>query len=188
VVEDGSVRPLGAHTSTCVDARIVSASWAPLTERVQSGRFREDLYHRLSTVTLQLPPLRERRSDIAALAGVLLRRLEPELGSKQLSTSALAVLAAHSWPGNVRELASVLYRAAALASGAEILPQHLALSLREVGPRKVRSGGSFDPQELLEAHAGNVSAAARAARMPRTTFRALLLRSELHVSSRRGGS
>jgi len=187
VVEDGSVRPLGAHTSTCVDARIVSASWAALTERVQSGRFREDLYHRLSTVTLRLPPLRERRSDIAALANVLLRRLEPELGAKQLSTSALAMLVAHSWPGNVRELGSVLYRAAALANGVEILPQHLALSVREVGPRKARTGESFDARALLDAHAGNVSAAARAAHMPRTTFRALLLRGELGAGERRAG-
>ncbi|HYP87448.1 MAG TPA: sigma 54-interacting transcriptional regulator [Polyangiaceae bacterium] len=188
VVEDGSVRPLGAHTATSIDARIVSASWASLTERVEVGRFRADLYHRLSTVTLRLPPLRERRSDIPALAAVLLRRLEPELGRKDLSTSALAVLVAHGWPGNVRELASVLYRAAALASGAEILAQHLALSAREVGPRRVRDCGGFDPQELLASHSGNVSAAARAARMPRTTFRALLLKGELEASGRRSGS
>jgi DNA-binding NtrC family response regulator len=185
VVEDGTVRPLGAHTSTCVDARIVSASWAKLTERVDSGLFRADLYHRLSTVTLRLPPLRERRSDIPALANVLLRRLEPELGSKALATSALAVLVAHAWPGNVRELASVLYRAAALASGSEILAQHLALSEREVGPRRVRDSASFDAKALLQSHAGNVSAAARAAHMPRTTFRALLIKSELEASGRR---
>jgi DNA-binding NtrC family response regulator len=187
VVEDGCVKPLGAQTSTSVDVRIVSASWARLIERVEDGRFRGDLYHRLSTVTLKLPPLRERRSDIPALASVLLRRLEPELGQKQLSSDALAVLVAHAWPGNVRELSSVLYRAAALASGAQILAQHLALSVREVGPRRVRDIGYFDPQTLLASHAGNVSAAARAARIPRTTFRALLLKNELEGAQRRSG-
>jgi DNA-binding NtrC family response regulator len=187
VVEDGSVRPLGAHTSTLVDTRIVSASWAALTERVEDGKFRGDLYHRLSTVTLQLPPLRERRSDIPALASSVLRRWAPELGAKQLSTAALAVLVAHNWPGNVRELSSVLYRAAALATGSEILPQHLALTARELGPRRVRDSRQFDVQALLDSHHGNVSAAARAARMPRTTFRALLLKRELGGLARRSG-
>lgn len=187
VVEDGSVRPLGAHTSIHVDVRIVSASWAALTERVEEGRFRGDLYHRLSTVTLRLPSLRERRSDIPALARVLLARLEPELGQKQLSSDALAALVAHAWPGNVRELSGVLYRAAALATGPQIQAPHLALSVREVGPRRVRDIGGFDPQALLASHAGNVSAAARAARIPRTTFRALLLKRELSGATRRLG-
>jgi DNA-binding NtrC family response regulator len=177
VVEDGTVKPLGAQTSTSVDVRIVSASWASLPARIEDGRFRADLYHRLSTVTLELPPLRERRSDISALAGVLLRRLEPELGSKQLAGDALAALVAHNWPGNVRELSSVLYRAAAQASGPEISAQHLSLSIRLPGPRRVQDIGRFDARALLESHDGNVSAAARAARMPRTTFRALLGRS-----------
>lgn len=189
VVEDGSVRPVGAHTSTKVDVRIVSASWAGLVERVQDGRFREDLYHRLSTVTLKLPALRERRSDIPALAAVLLRRLESELGPKQLSSDALAALVAHEWPGNVRELGSALYRAAALATGQQISSQHLAFGRRPVGPRRVRDIGNFDAQALLQSYEGNVSAAARAARMPRTTFRALLIKSELTSSSRvRGAS
>jgi DNA-binding NtrC family response regulator len=178
VVEDGAVKPLGSQTSTNVDVRIISACWASLPTRVEEGRFRADLYHRLSTITLQLPPLRERRTDIRALATVLLHRLEPELGSKQLSTEALGVLVAHHWPGNVRELSSVLYRAAAAASGREILPQHLILQAKSPGPRRVRDIGCFDAQALLDSHDGNVSAAARAARIPRTTFRALLHKTE----------
>jgi len=190
VVEDGAVRPLGAQTTTQVDARIVSASWAALPTRVEEGRFRADLYHRLATVTLRLPSLRERRSDIPALASALLTRLEAELGRKVLSAEALAALVAHDWPGNVRELSSVLYRAAALASTREILPQHLALSAREPGPRRAREVVHFDAVALLATHAGNVSAAARAARMPRTTFRALLLKSELSARppARRDGT
>lgn len=179
VVEDGQLRPLGAHASTQVDVRIVSASWASLPQRVEQCRFRADLYHRLSTVTLELPALRERRSDIPALARVLLARLEGELGPRQLSPDALAVLVAHDWPGNVRELSSVLYRAATLAETSEISGRHLALSVRLPGPRKVRDSSSLDAKALLASHAGNVSAAARAARMPRTTFRALLVRGDL---------
>lgn len=188
VVEDGCVRPLGAHTSTNVDVRIVSASWASLTERVAEARFRGDLYHRLSTVTLRLPPLRERCSDIPALCKLLLARLAPELGDKQLSSSALAVLVAHPWPGNVRELSGVLYRAAALATGRDIHAQHLALSERRVGPRRVRDVAQLDAAALLASHDGNVSAAARAAQLPRSTFRGLLTKSELRASGRRGGA
>jgi DNA-binding NtrC family response regulator len=178
VVEDGAVKPLGSQTSTSVDVRIVSACWASLPARIEDGRFRADLYHRLSTITLQLPPLRERRTDIQALAAILLHRLEPELGRKELSTQALGVLVAHHWPGNVRELSSVLYRAAAAASGSEILPHHLVLLAKSPGPRRVRDVACFDAQALLDSHDGNVSAAARAARIPRTTFRALLHRTE----------
>lgn len=184
VVEDGSVRPLGAHTATTVDVRVVSASWASLPERIEQGKFRGDLYHRLSTVTLRLPPLRERKTDISALATSLLLRLEPELGKKELRSDALGVLVAHDWPGNVRELGSVLYRAAALATGTEIMSQHLALSVRDVGPRRVRDVRRFDAEALLASHDGNVSAAARAARMPRTTFRALLTKGELAQASK----
>jgi DNA-binding NtrC family response regulator len=192
VVEDGTLRPLGAHTSSKVDVRIVSASWAALTARVDDGRFRADLYHRLATVTVQLPALRERRSDIPALVSMLLRRLEGDVGRKRLSGDALAVLVAHDWPGNVRELGSVLYRAAALASGTEILAQHLALSVRTPGPRRARQRlqdlARFDAKALLALHSGNVSAAARAAHMPRTTFRALLLRSELDAKHALSGA
>jgi transcriptional regulator of acetoin/glycerol metabolism len=119
---------------------------------------------------------------------VLLRRLEPELGEKQLCTAALAALVAHDWPGNVRELSSVLYRAAALASGREILPQHLSLSARFAGPKRVRDIAQLDLQALLASHAGNVSAAARAASIPRTTFRSLLLKGELRAATRRSGA
>ncbi|HEY6078418.1 MAG TPA: hypothetical protein VIW29_06425, partial [Polyangiaceae bacterium] len=93
-----------------------------------------------------------------------------------LAPDALAVLVAHDWPGNVRELSSVLYRAATLTDTPEISGRHLALSVRLPGPRKVRDLAGLDAKALLESHAGNVSAAARAARMPRTTFRALLQR------------
>jgi DNA-binding NtrC family response regulator len=175
VVEDGAVRAVGASQVTKVDARIVSATWAPLLECVADGKFRADLYHRLSTVVIELPPLRKRKSDIAQLASVLLHKRAPEVGDKALSSAALAVLVAHDWPGNVRELESVLYRAAMAAPEIDIHPHHLSIAgtaqKREVRRAAIRPE---DAHALLEHHGGNVSAAARAAQVPRSTFRAWL--------------
>jgi len=175
VVEDGSVRPLGASQPVQVDVRIASASWAPLDERVEQGRFRVDLFHRLSTVTIALPPLRKRTSDLPALARELLARLRDDVGPKRLAGSALARLAAHSWPGNVRELSAVLYRAAMAAEGEEIHGVHLELPEAAPGRAGVERPGPEMATELLERH-GNVSRAARAAGVPRSTFRAWLAR------------
>ncbi len=182
VVEDGVVRPVGGK-SIEVDARIVSASWAPLRGRVASGQFRGDLYHRLSTLVIELPPLRRRKSDIPELARTLLGRFEPELGNRRLSSAALGRLVAHDWPGNVRELSSVLYRAAVAAD--KTLIDELALeeslpSLSAAGPKPLRGDQAA---ALLERCAGNVSKAARAARVPRSTFRSWLAQS----TASRGG-
>lgn len=177
VVEDGAVRPVGGSEAQRVDVRLVSASWASLAERVRDGSFRNDLYHRLSTVTLKLPPLRARRSDIPALGRVLLGRLDDEVGRKELGSSALALLTGYSFPGNVRELQAVLYRAAMRAPGVEIRAEHLTLPAP--GPSVARCRPD-QAQSLLEQHRGNASAAARAAGVPRSTFRAWL------SASRRG--
>jgi DNA-binding NtrC family response regulator len=174
VVEDGKIRPIGGVEQVGVDVRIVSASWAPLEERVVEGRFREDLYHRVSTFVLALPPLRARKSDIPCLARALLTRLSDELGDKELTSAAYARLVAHSWPGNVRELGSVLYRAAALSTAREIDALHVDASL--LTPVKARPRALTNPEAraLLDEHGGNVSAASRAAGVPRSTFRSWL--------------
>jgi transcriptional regulator of acetoin/glycerol metabolism len=169
VVEDGSVRPIGGTEAQRVDVRLVSASWVNLAERVRAGAFRTDLYHRLSTVTLSLPPLRARRGDIPLLARALLTRLADDVGAKELSSSALARLANYGFPGNVRELHAILYRAAMSAPGREIEAEHLSLPAEEA-PRP--RTGPAEARALLEHHRGNVSAAARAAGVPRSTFRA----------------
>jgi DNA-binding NtrC family response regulator len=175
VVEDGSVRPLGASAPVRVDVRVVSATWAPLEQRVAEDRFRSDLYHRLSVVIISLPPLRERKSDLPALAGALLGQMAGEVGEKLLSSAALAALVAHSWPGNVRELKSALYRAAVCSDGREIDAGHV--DIRRRSGSAAPGATNFSPDDapaLLERHRGNVSAAARAARVPRSTFRAWL--------------
>ncbi len=176
VVEDGRVRPLGGTRDTPVNVRVVSATWADLVERVEHGLFRADLYHRLATVVIELPRLRERKSDIPALSKVLLKRFEGELGSRQVSPAAMARLVAHDWPGNVRELASALYRAALCCRSGSIDACHLRLG---GAVRKRRAANALKPseaRELYELHGRNTSAAARAARVPRSTFRGWLER------------
>jgi DNA-binding NtrC family response regulator len=177
VIEDGVVRPLGTTAGRNVDVRIVSACWRPLDEQIDGGQFRQDLYHRISTVCLRLPPLRKRVSDLPALSTHLLSRMEAEFGPKELSAAALARLLRYGWPGNVRELGSVLYRAAALASTERVVQLcHVEQAMPEAGLRKRRGFSASDAERLLEQYDGNVSAAARAARLPRTTFRTLLRR------------
>lgn len=180
VVEDGQVRPVGGK-ALCVDARVVSATWAALSDRVKQGRFRPDLYHRLSTLVIELPPLRQRRSDIPQLARYLLERHQSELGPRHLAPAALARLVAYDWPGNVRELSGVLYRAAVVSSGARIDEGHVHEALPSSGTAPhdpvVSSGRQVTVDEarvLLEQNGGNASAAARAAGVPRSTFRAWL--------------
>lgn len=177
VVEDGAVRPVGAVEPTPVDARIVSATWADLSDRVRAGGFRQDLLHRITTFVIEVPPLRHRKNDIPALAAALLGRLRDELGDKQLSSAALAKLVAHQWPGNVRELGSVLYRAAALAPRDRIEAAHVDRALGPSARRPVVSLSARDARGLLDAHGGNITRAARAAGVARSTFRAWLKRS-----------
>jgi transcriptional regulator with PAS, ATPase and Fis domain len=173
VVEDGIVRPVGATKPVPVDVRVVSATWAPLEERVHEGRFRADLLHRLSTVVIEIPPLRQRKSDIPVLCQALLGRYLPEVGPKRLTSAALAKLVAHSWPGNVRELGAVLYRAAVDAVGVVIDACHVQLPSSSPGRRP----GGLSPAEaieLLTRHRGVTAAAARSVGVPRSTFRSWL--------------
>jgi DNA-binding NtrC family response regulator len=175
VVEDGSVRALGASNPVQVDVRIVSASWAKLDERVANGSFRADLYHRLSTVVIQIPPLRQRKSDIPELSRSLLRRIRAEVGVKELTSAALSKLVSHSWPGNVRELSSVLYRASMASEGTEIQADDVQTTSTAEPARSVQLGPA-DAARLLEESRGNVSHAARLAGVPRSTFRSWLAR------------
>jgi DNA-binding NtrC family response regulator len=174
VVEDGSVRPLGAPGVLQVDVRVVAATWAELRNRVEEGRFREDLWHRLSTVIIELPPLRHRKSDLPALSRALLGRFATETGAKELSAAALARLVAHHWPGNVRELGSVLYRAAVTSPDRFIQPEHLEIHVPRAAHKPAPSLSPSEALVLLRKHAGNVSAAARTARVARSTFRSWL--------------
>jgi len=172
VIEDGMVRSVGSTLARRVDVRVVSATCAPLGERVLERRFRHDLYHRLSTLVVEVPPLRNRRSDIPEIARALLERMAPEVGQRQLSPLALDLLMEQTFPGNVRELGKALYRAAALHPGPLIEPGHLDLSQPKARGARLDFRSA---SELVSCH-GSISAAARAAGVPRTTLRSVLER------------
>jgi transcriptional regulator with AAA-type ATPase domain len=120
VLEEREIRPVGSTRVTPVDVRIVSASAKDLDAEVAAGRFREDLFHRLNVVRIDLPPLRRRFEDLPLLAAHLAART-PERAS--IHPDALPVLLEHDWPGNVRELDNVLRASAVLAEGSEITPE-----------------------------------------------------------------
>ncbi len=179
VIEDGKVSPLGTCEIRDVDVRLVSASWSSLDDRVLAGEFRQDLFHRISTVVLKLPPLRKRISDLPALSAHVLAGLADELGEREITSAALARLMQYPWPGNVRELGSVLYRAAVSSEGKPVIDlKDVEGALPKPGVRRRGGLSCRDARRLLEEYGGNVSAAARAAKVPRTTFRSWLRRSE----------
>ncbi len=117
-LQEGEIQRVGADHPLRVDVRILTATNRDLAQEVAHGRFRADLYHRLAVIPLRMPPLRERRGDIAILAGFFVDRHRARLGLApvRLASSALATLTASAWPGNVRELDHVLARAILRAS------------------------------------------------------------------------
>src|SRR5262249_22533110 len=113
VLQERRVRPVGETRDLPVDTRVVAATHRDLEELVHAGRFREDLYYRLKVVTVEVPPLRERRDDVVALALHFLEQGRRRDGKRppQLAKGAMSALQAYDWPGNVRELENVLTRA-----------------------------------------------------------------------------
>jgi len=178
---------LGGTKKVSVDVRVVAATNRDLEEGVAEGRFRNDLYHRLSQITLKVPPLRARVEDIAPLARHFLAQHDPDL---RFSDAALELLAMHSWPGNIRELRNVVTKAAVLAQGFVIVGEDLEMAAtREAPERKVHASAlngtaatSLDGMErkmileALEATGGHQQkAAARLGISRRTLSRKLKL-------------
>jgi two-component system response regulator HydG len=117
-LQEKEVRPVGATHAVPITARVLAATNRDLSAMVEQGTFRKDLYFRLSVVNLKLPPLRERREDIAMLAVHFLERLHRETGaSRVFSEDAILLMTEYDWPGNVRELENAIERACALSSG-----------------------------------------------------------------------
>ena len=128
VLESGEFRRIGGAQTLHSDVRVVAASNRDLRQMVAAGGFREDLYYRLASLTVRLPPLRERREDIPALAEALLQRIVRAGGVDcRLAADAQAALVAYGFPGNVRELRNVLQRAVALCQGGVIRARDLQL-------------------------------------------------------------
>jgi len=129
-IQEKHVRKVGATSEDAVDVRIICATHQNLAARVESGKFRQDLYYRLAVIELKMPPLRECREDIPVLAEAILRRLSgpDSKGSALLSEGTKKALAEYDFPGNARELENILERAIALATSEEIKPEDLQLA------------------------------------------------------------
>ncbi len=176
VLESGALERVGSSRTRKVDARVLSATNADLRAEVAAGRFREDLLFRLNTIEIHLPPLRERREDVGALAQHFLSRYsaryrKPVIG---FEPEALSALEAHRWPGNVRELDHTVERAVLLATGTRVTPG-------ELGLKPATPAGALDDMPLdevervlirkaLDRHGGNVSHAAKALGLSRSAL------------------
>ena len=135
-LQEREITRLGATKSVKINVRIVSATNANLPELIRSGKFREDLFYRLNTVPIVIPPLRERKEEIATLARDFLEKSRKEfnLENKKFSSQAIKELEAYDFPGNVRELISIVQRAAILSDGEEISGEDLFLQARSKKP------------------------------------------------------
>lgn len=145
VIEDKEVRPLGGDMVRKVDTRIVAATNRNLLEMVKEGRFREDLYFRLSMFHIHIPPLRERRDDIGRFIHFVLQNLAGGQGKRSLELDPVAeeILVEYPWPGNVRELENVINRAHILADGDRITLADLPPDIARAAPVKDRGGVEF---------------------------------------------
>lgn len=182
-LQEGEYRAVGSNAVLRADVRVVAASNRRLGELVASGAFRQDLFFRLNVLTLQLPPLRERRDDIGALALHFVREFAAQFGRAPpaLSARALQKLLLHAWPGNVRELRHVIERAVLLAREPVLAPEDIDLGGEEAAlldadsfrAAKARLVENFERQfieNLLAEHHGNVTHAAQAAQKNRRAF------------------
>ncbi|MBI3820944.1 MAG: sigma-54-dependent Fis family transcriptional regulator [Planctomycetes bacterium] len=175
-LEDRAIRRVGGNRVRKLDIRIIAASNRNLPAEVAAGRFRADLYYRCAVVTITVPPLRERRGDIVALAKHFLRICGEALGKRylQFEDETLRALESYHWPGNVRELRNAVERACITARGRSILPADLGIvRIRTAGPVAVRPLAAVEA-ELIDAAmrqmGGNISLAARALGLHRSTL------------------
>jgi two-component system response regulator GlrR len=187
VLQEREVRPVGSDRAVKTDVRIVAASHRRLEEEVAAHRFREDLYYRLNVVKLQLPPLADRREDVALLAQHFLATLAQRYGKivTGFAAGGLETLAAAAWPGNVRQLQNVVEKCVVLSTSplvpAALVERALANQPHELLPFD-EARRQFERDylvQLLKLTTGNVSQAARLARRNRTDFYALLARHQL---------
>ncbi|MCX8048145.1 MAG: sigma-54 dependent transcriptional regulator [Methylohalobius sp.] len=185
-VEDKRFRRLGGEREIQVDVQIIAATGRDLAQEVKTGRFREDLYHRLSVFQVELPPLRERKEDLKSLVPALVEEFNARAGKKVkvIPQAVWRALESYHWPGNVRELRNVVERCVLLAES-EVFP-HRWLNLPGISPSQTDADhlylpldGSLSLEEMerkilaaaLSKTAGNVAAAARLLKTSRETLR-----------------
>jgi two-component system response regulator AtoC len=182
-LQEGEIQPVGSGRVEKVDVRVVASTNRDLAAEVAAGRFREDLYFRIAVVELLVPPLRDRREDIPALASELTRRTAERFGlpSLSLAPDLVARLSASEWPGNVRQLENAIARLAALSDGGEIGVGDLDSSSALGAPESPSPSGTTLKEQVdafertlivkaLDAASGNQSEAARKLGTSRVTL------------------
>ncbi|MBI4638955.1 MAG: sigma-54-dependent Fis family transcriptional regulator [Candidatus Rokubacteria bacterium] len=179
-LQEGEVGRLGGTRTLRVDARVIAATNQDLARLVRERRFREDLYYRLNVITIQVPPLRDRREDLLPLAEHFLRLHAGRAGKAVggFGPEALALMRRHAWPGNVRELEHAVQRAVILAHGVEITAGDLGLPTESAWPAAWSAAPGATLADLerdrilaaLQDCRGNRAAAARALGIDRTTL------------------
>ena len=180
VLQDGEIQRVGGEQTIRVTARVVSATNRRLPDLVADGRFREDLFYRLSVVPIGVPALRERRQDISELVPYFLSEFcaRNNFRPRTIEPEALALLARHSWPGNVRELRNVVERMAILTPGERITADAIPIEVRSAtatrsaaGLQEVRDSAERERiRQALDQTDWNVSAAARLLETERTAL------------------
>jgi DNA-binding NtrC family response regulator len=146
VLQEREIVRVGTARSIPVDVRVIAATHRDLEAMVRQGLFREDLFYRLRTVAVTVPPLRQRRGDIALLAQHFVGAFNERFGfRKRLAPEALAVLQAKDWPGNVRELLHVVEAAMVVCEGEEIGPAHLRAAVPDRPPAHETGNAAVAP-------------------------------------------
>jgi two-component system NtrC family response regulator len=183
-LQEYQIERIGGREAIPVNVRVVAATNVELKQAMAAGRFREDLYYRLSVITIPLPPLRERSEDILLLANTLLRRYATESSHKVtgFSRQALSALQSYGWPGNVRELENRIKRAVLLTKGPQVTPADLDLDspysqylAPGKGLREAREAFEKDLiQRALTKHRGNISRTASELGVSRPTLHDLV--------------
>jgi DNA-binding NtrC family response regulator len=198
VLEESEVRRVGGTRVKRVDTRFIAATNQDLEDKVRTGSFRRDLFYRLAVISIEVPPLRDRAEDIAAIARGLVVQFSREMGKlhRTLDPSAVAELAAYRWPGNVRELRNVIERAVILATeetitgpdirallpqGRKLSPSQLFLSYTslpyaEAKNKVIADFGRTYVKDKLAKHASNITRAAEDSGIPRQHFALLVKR------------
>ena len=184
VLQEGTLKRLGGQEPVRVDVRVIAASHVELGERIATGKFRSDLYFRLSVLEVRVPPLRERRQDIPLLVESMLAARTPPRTLRDLPEHGLELLLSHSWPGNVRELGNLLERmmlfpeltTETALEGLGIAMDRLNLPLREARERMVADFERVYTQGRLRRANGNVAAAARSMGISRQFLYLLMTR------------
>jgi transcriptional regulator with PAS, ATPase and Fis domain len=182
VLQERTFRPVGATVDQAVSCRVVTSTNRDLRQAVENGDFRQDLFYRLNVLTIEVPPLRERREDLQPLARFFLHRCLAELGKNLigLSSSAERALQDHEWPGNVRELRNVIEHAVLVCPTGEIGVGHLGLGKTSIQPSatrhlpiksmKIREMERELITVVLDDTHGNISKAARTLGINRSTL------------------